>query len=239
MHRVGKVVKIEGNTITFELDEGVDIGELSRFSDGLQPSAEIKFDDNRVINAEQRKKIYALFGDIAIKSGHNPIEIKDWMKFYYMAEYDADYFSLANCEKSVATKFISYLIEFCFKWGIPFKDKGIHLADDVSRYLWLCLKYRVCCVCGKKADVHHCDSVGMGNNRRFVNHGERFLMAICREHHQEVGEIGQEEFDAKYLVMGIKLNDEHLVEFKITTQKNVDEHRERAETYVYEGEKGF
>lgn len=239
MHRVGKVVKMEGNIVTFELDEGVDIGELSRFSDGLQPSAEIKFDDNREITAEQRKKVYALFRDIAMKSGHNPIEIKDWMKFYYMAEYDEDYFSLSNCEKSVATNFISYLIEFCFKWGIPFKDKGIHMADDVSRYLWLCLKYRVCCICGRKADVHHCDSVGMGNNRRLVNHGERFLMAICREHHQEVGEIGQVTFDEKYLIMGIKLNDEHLVEFGITTQKNVDRHRERSELYKYEGKARF
>lgn len=225
MYRVGKVVKMEGNTVTFELDEGVDIGELSRFSDGLQPSAEIKFDDNRIITAEQRKKIYALFGDIAIKSGHNPIEIKDWMKFYYMAEYDADYFSLANCSKSLATSFISYLIEFCFEWGIPFKDKGITLTDDASRFFWLCIKYRKCAICGLHADIHHVDTVGMGNDRRKVDHGERRLIALCRNHHQEVERIGQATFDRLHQVQGIKLNDRDLVAFKITTKENVENHK--------------
>ena len=66
MRYVGNLKELNGKRIiTFEVDEDVDIGELQRFSDTSIITAEILFSDNRSISAEQRKKIFAIFGDIA------------------------------------------------------------------------------------------------------------------------------------------------------------------------------
>lgn len=222
---IGRIKKIEGEEITFRLDRRVDINSLSRLSDGNYPTAEIVFSDQRGITPEQRKKAWAMINDVSRYTGYDPIDAEMWLKGYFMAETGNDYFSLSDCNVETARAFISHLIEFCFTWNIPFKDKGIHMADDVSKYLWLCIKHRKCVVCGLQADIHHVDTVGMGNDRRYVNHGELRLMAVCRKHHQEAEQIGQERFDRMNHVTGIRLNEKDLVEFRITTQKNVDSHR--------------
>lgn len=75
---------------------------------------EIRIVDGREISAEQRRKIYAVIRDIAFWCGDNPEWIKEYFKFNFCGEFGIKYFSLADCEKSVARDFISYLIDFCF-----------------------------------------------------------------------------------------------------------------------------
>ena len=85
MRYVGNLKQLNGKRIiTFEVDEDVDIGELQRFSDTSIITAEILFSDNRSISAEQRKKIFAIFGDIAKWSGFFPREIEDLMKYRFL-----------------------------------------------------------------------------------------------------------------------------------------------------------
>lgn len=219
---VGQLIRIVGNEVTFILDRDVDLAKLARLNGNepeqvwqKSPIAEVSFFDQRRISPEQRKKIFALFEEISVFTGFLPMEVREIMEVRFIAEYGGEYFSLSDVDKTTAKDFISYLIEFCFQWDIPFKDKGITLADDVSRYLWLCLKYRKCCVCGKPADRHHVDTVGMGRNRRTVDHSEHRMMALCREHHQEIDLIGQDTFDEFNHVMGIKLSPQDVKEFKI------------------------
>lgn len=216
MRRIGKLKRVHNDEdFTFELDERVDLLELARLSDDDSIVAEIRFNDNRIISAEQRKKAWALIGDISRWSGYSMSEASEQMKIQYMLEADIDFFSLSDCSVSTAREFISYMIEFAFKWDIPFKDKGITLTDDENKFLWLCIKHRKCVVCGKKADVHHVDAVGMGRDRRTVNNTENRLMAVCREHHNAIEYIGQEEFDRVNHVQGILLNARDLKEFRI------------------------
>lgn len=219
---VGKLVRINGQEVTFLLTEPLDIERLGRLTDSPNPVisfktpvAEITFFDNRRISPEQRKKIFALFEEISAYTGHFPTEVREILECRFIAQEGIEYFSLSDVNKTIAREFISYLIEFCFTWNIPFKDKGITMADDVSKYLWLCIKHRKCCVCGKDADRHHVDTVGMGRDRRKVNHSEHRFMALCRKHHQEVDLIGQETFDELNHVQGVKLSPEDVKEFGI------------------------
>lgn len=206
MDYVGKLNKIEGKRlVTFTVDEDIDIAELSRINDKKGIKARITFDDNRHISSSQRKKIYAMIGDIAKHTGDSPEYIKEWMKYYFIAEQDEDYFSLATTDMTTAKAFISYLIEFCFKWDIPFYKKGIEMTDDITNYLYLCLKYRKCAICGLKADLDHWDAVGMAGYKNVDNTTKR-LIALCREHHTERHTMGRELFEERYHVTGIKLN---------------------------------
>lgn len=201
--------------VTFEIDEELDLEQIRRYStDGIL-KAGITFDDNRILSADQRKKIYALLGEIARWSVSEPEWIKAWMKFYFISESGEDDFSLSNCSMTTARLFINYLIEFCFEWNVPFKDKGLTLQDDIGKYLWLCIKYRKCALCGKPADYHHTQAIGLGRNRKEADHSQHELIALCREHHQNAHMVGWETFKQAHYVDGIKLTTQDIKEFGV------------------------
>ena len=58
------------------------------------------------------------------------------------------------------------------------------------------------CVCGKRADLHHIDAVGMGNDRNEVQHLGREVMSLCRVHHTLYHSIGKSEFMTRFHLEG-------------------------------------
>ncbi len=126
-----------------------------------------------------------------------------------------DLFSLAartksTADMSTARGFIDYLVGLCVEFGIPCSDTLLNRAEDIQRYLYACLWHRSCAICGVangKADVHHVDTVGMGNDRRKINHIGLKAQPLCRLHHGEVGKTGQRAFDAKYHLQSIALDE--------------------------------
>ena len=176
-------------------------------------NVELKLNDGRTITTEQRKKIYATIRDIADYIGDAPEYFKEFMKVNYCIERGEEYFSLSDCSITTAREFINYLIEFALSNDIPLQDLAINRTDDIDRYLYQCIKYRVCAITGKKnADIHHCTGsrVGMGRNRQTINHSELEIIALSREWHTKVHQQGEEEIFKKYGIYGIKVNRETL-----------------------------
>lgn len=155
------------------------------------------------ISEEQRKKIYALFRDIADYIGDSIDSIKIEMKRRFCQESQYEDFSLSNCPRELAGEFIEWLIEFCFQNGIRLSEHPEEGFEDIERYLALCLRQRICCICGKPADIHHWDAIGQGRDRRKVDDSNLRKIALCREHHNECHTIGRESFQKKYHVFGI------------------------------------
>lgn len=177
---------------------------------------EIRVDDGRRISSEQRKKIYALCRDISDYTGHDVEDLKEnILKVGFMIKEDRDYFSLSDVDMTTARYFIEYILEFCFEWDVPLNEKTVALAREVNNYLYLCLRYRRCAICGRYADIHHVDAVGYGRNRNKVDHTKLRMIALCREHHQETHTIGWLTFRSKYHVEGILLNEKSLKELGI------------------------
>lgn len=216
MYRVGVIKDFNGKEIEFVLNEEVTFEELSKLQNGKLPTAEIVFHDQRRRSPEQNGKAHALIGEIASWSGHNPQYVKDWLKYYFSVEYGIEGFSMADVDMTTCRHFISYLIEFCFKWGVPFKTRALELTDDVSYYLYSCIKHRVCALCNRpQAEVHHVDAIGMGRDRRVYDHTQSRLIALCHKHHMEAHNKGWLVFSEQYHVVGIKLSKEDVKEFKI------------------------
>ncbi|SHI75669.1 Putative HNHc nuclease [Geosporobacter subterraneus DSM 17957] len=211
MHEYAEIVgyrENEDNTKLAVIIPKKDIGEyLKRFAMNGKVPAEIRIDDGRSISADQRKKIYATIKDISLYTGYMPEETKEIMKYYYIAETGGDYFSLSSCSMTTARLFINYLIEFCFEWDIPLLDHGLDRTDDIGKYLWLCLKYKRCAICGKEADLHHVDAIGIGRDRTKVDDSNHEKTSLCRVHHTEAHTIGWTDFSQKYHVYGIIFND--------------------------------
>ena len=89
------------------------------------------------------------------------------------------------------------------------------VQDDIGKYLWLCIKYRKCTICGQHGEIHHLNAVGAGRDRKHIDHSQHDLICLCREHHNEAHQIGVNTFKKKYQVDGIKLSSKDVKEFKI------------------------
>lgn len=214
MRYVGKLKQLNGKrNISFEVDEDVDIRELQRFSNTSTITAEILFSDNRSISAVQRKKIFAIFGDIAKWSGFFPREIEDLMKYQFLSQRGGEWFSMANTDKTTARLFITFLIDFCIQHGVQLKTPGYELAEDIGAYIYSCLARRVCCITGQEgADIHHVEGsrVGMGRNRKTIDHTKHHVMALCRGCHQEQHTSGIDTFMSRHHIVPIKLTDKEI-----------------------------
>ncbi|MBC1307914.1 hypothetical protein HB809_09395 [Listeria booriae] len=177
---------------------------------------------------EQNKKIHALIADI-VRHTYNAYErekptafkndcaaVKNTLKASFAIEMNLDpKFSTAKLTKLGASEFISHIIEFCFQFNIPLSDTGAHMADDINRYLFLCIKYRKCAVTGRQGEIHHVDAIGAGRDRRKYDHSQSRIICLCREKHTEAHSIGWETFSNKYHVDGITLSAQAVKEFGI------------------------
>lgn len=167
---------------------------------------EIRLDDGRSISADQRRKIFALIREISQWSGNAPEYIRLYMTWDFCCKYGCDMFSLSDVDMTTAREFISYLINFCFKWSVPTRDTLLNRTDDIDRYLYACLYHKKCIICNADAELHHVDHVGMGFDREQISHLGLRAEAVCRKHPIEVHSRGQHTFDELYHVYGIKLD---------------------------------
>src|SRR5699024_500274 len=154
------IVHIPGETIGHK---------ITKYKNGSSINAEIRIDDNRTITVDQRKKIYATIKDISLYTGDDPEYLKEFLKFDYCGQVGEEYFSLSNCSISVAREFINFIIDFILKYDIPLSDAALKRTDDIDRYLWGCIKYKKCAICGRKGETHHWDAIGMGRDRKTYN----------------------------------------------------------------------
>lgn len=187
---------------------GVEIQDKYFDANGLV-NGSMRIDDGRTISAAQRGLIYSLFNDIRIWEGesHKRIgveRVKTKFKADFCVEANVQMFSLSDVPIDIASDFIDYVLDFTFVNDIPLTLKPFELSKTVRNWSYLCFKRRRCTVCCKNhAEVHHLDTVGIGMNRNKVDHSKMQLIMLCREHHQEAHNIGDETFMNKHYVAGI------------------------------------
>ncbi|WP_330669100.1 putative HNHc nuclease [Murimonas intestini] len=170
--------------------------------------AEMRFDDGRHISIDQRKKAYATINDIALWTGNVPEAEKEDMKYEYIKRTGRDYISLSNCTMDEAREFINVLMEFAIENGVPLSERGIERTDDIGKYLYYCIKHRKCCICGRPGEIHHVDTIGMGNDRKKVDDSSFRKMCLCREHHTIAHQRGMTAFEKMYKVYGIVIKED-------------------------------
>ena len=179
---------------------------------------EIILPDGRRITAPQRRKVYAIIGEVAeyVEGYRNAATIestKEMLKWeFILARLEGQerrLFSLSNVDETTARNFIDYLIEFCVKNDIPMKISPLEYCEDIAKYIIACLYSRKCAICGKPADIHHCEGsrIGAGNNRDEVHHLGRKALPLCRLHHDEAHH-DEKGFIAKYHLQPIELDKE-------------------------------
>lgn len=195
---------------------------VGRFIECGFKEARILLQDSRTITADQRKKIYAMLGEIADYMGEFSDIVKKQFKWelrFKRYKGMIDDFSLSDCSVETASAFIELLIEFIIAWGVPLETPLIEYCEDIPKYVYTCLKYKRCAVCGRSADLHHVDVVGMGNDRTEIAHEGKRALPLCRKHHEECHTMGETAFDSRYHLEPIRLDKDLCKIYKVKNKK--------------------
>lgn len=202
----GKVADYSNGVITAKAD----FNNTERFCRISPEECLIVLKDSRTITAEQRKKAYALLGEIADYMGEMPEYTKRLFKLKFIHDelkgIADDVFSLSNCDVTIAHDFITYLIDFIIAHEIPTKVPLAELCEDVEKFVYSCAMKKICCVCGKKAELHHYDAIGSRYDRDKPVHEGLRALPLCREHHIRAHEISKETFLEEYHLQPITID---------------------------------
>lgn len=124
--------------------------------------------------------------------------------------------SSALFSKNSATKFIDWLIGYFVYEEIELSPELLKMLEDQQKekLVYAALMNGKCCVCGRKASLHHAKSVGfIGGYAK--DKGQLPVSPLCKEHHAEIHTIGPTKFKLKYHTYGsIKLSDRDIEKVK-------------------------
>jgi len=178
--------------------------------DNLSNEVLVYWQDSRARTLEQIRKAWALMGEIAEYQGQGKDDVYREQSTAFSLKHleilQGELFHLSTATVSTARAFINLLIEIILEYGIPTKEPLYGLCDDIERYVYACLMNKKCAVCGKKTELHHYDHVGMGRNRREIEHIGMRAYPLCWEHHEEIHLIGERAFDEKYHLVPIAID---------------------------------
>lgn len=218
-----------GNVVE-ERDDGVTVfvpfPHDKKKPEGYQSVVGVELVDKRHISADQRKKAYVLISYIAAWWGYTPLEcMKEMLKLMFIGEAETlrRSFSLSDCDMTTARLFITYLIDFCLLHGVDVGEPLYQLSEDIPRYVWACLMNKRCAVCGRKAELHHVDAVGMGRNRKEICHIGMRALPLCREHHTEIHRIGQGDFLKRYILEPVRIDERIAKVYRLNTKPSKKE----------------
>lgn len=215
-HVIGEIqdVREDGRVIIMAGLPDLDRALLRQYS-----KVEVILPDGRKISCTQRRKVYALLGEIAeyvdgIRNADTIEEQKRLLKMEFMLKRmesaERRMFSLSDCDMSTAREFITYLIDFIIANDIPTRVPLIDNCDDIAAYMYACAMHRKCAVCGKAADIHHCEGsrIGAGVDREKVHQLGREVLPLCHVHHTELHAMPESEFVKKYHLQAVKLDEQ-------------------------------
>lgn len=234
MIRRGKIVSVSpsGTTILIPFDPDVVLKECEE--------AILYVPDGRTISPEQRRKAWALIGEIAAWGGYirtqERTEVNAAMKRMFLLKHVDDltaeairFFSLSNVDMTTASMYISFLVDYILENGIETHVPLLELCDDVEKAVYSALIHKRCIVCGRPATIHHVDHVGMGHNRNEICHIGMKALPLCwndcaEGHHQEVHRIGDKALIDKYHLIPVEIDERIAKAYRLKGGKHEQDH---------------
>ena len=146
----------------------------------------IELIDSRPLSSKQRRMCWAMVGEIA--------------------EWQGDMRSATG--RALAREFVNDArkLDFLISELGENADKLFSLSNApmslVADYVYSCLINKRCCICGRAADLHHVERVGMGRSRTEICHEGMEVLPLCWEHHTEAHTMPDEAFFERYHLNG-------------------------------------
>lgn len=164
--------------------------------------------DGRKHSRDQHGKVFALIGEIAMWAGYKGSETSevnaDMKRDFLLKRFDdlsaaaIKSFSMSDGDVTTVSLYISHLIDFILEHNIPTKRPITEMCEDIQQAVYSAMIHNRCIICGRKADLHHVDRVGMGGDRHDMCHIGMRALPLCREHHNEAHQQGDAALMDKY-----------------------------------------
>ncbi len=193
----------ENNNGNFDVllrNVSLDNKETLLIDNGIKVETDLRIHDPFKVTDKQRRKIFALCNDIEAHTG----QPRDYMRYLFQEYVTVLYgynksISLSDCTRMQANQIIEVTLDWIFHNDIPLSYKTSDLLKQDKSFLYWSTVNRNCVICGKPhADLAHYEAVGRGMNRNKMNHYDKHVLALCREHHNEQHAIGVKSFNDKY-----------------------------------------
>lgn len=70
--------------------------------------------------------------------------------------------SLGSLTQKQANDFVKWLFEMAIYWEIPLRQeiRDLFAEDYQDTFIWITLKKKICCICGRPGELQHFDRVG-------------------------------------------------------------------------------
>ena len=201
---------VKGNIYGIEQDGTIIItakinpDDLDRLAKWKVKECRVEPVDGRKLSEQQRKTTYMFIKAIADHIGESAGAAKNALKMDFanslLETLESRMFSLSDAPMSLVAQFENYLVNFIVENNVPTNFRLYEFVSDMNGYVFMCMVNRKCAVCGRKADLHHCNgsTVGMGRDRAEISHLGAEALPLCREHHTEIHTIGQKDFYSRY-----------------------------------------
>ena len=211
----GQIISVDPSGITVKIP----YTNWERYTVRQYQEVRVELPDARARTAEQLRKAWAIMGDMTAQISGDKRNAADDVYRPLSADFaqraqetlQRRLFHLSDASVTEARDFISFLLDTCLEYEIPLSRPAAELTDDIQHYVYSCTVNRRCAVCGQRADLHHVDHVGMGRNRREIDHEGMRALPLCREHHNEAHTVSTDVFCEKYHLEPIII-DKHIVE---------------------------
>lgn len=139
--------------------------------------------------------------------------IKSMQDMYFKKEKT---FSVAMnlFSKQKMTELIDFSLALLKEHNIPFRKAIMEMLkeQEYENYVWFCLKYKACEVCGNVGELHHVDQRGSKGYKTDDGRNER-VTCLCRKHHSEIHADARAY--EKYGIRGIYLTDSMIEKLKL------------------------
>lgn len=198
-------------------------------ADNLSNEVTVLWTDARSISPEQRRKAWALIGEISAAYGYlsagDKKQLNGDMKRKFLIERMDELtaeaikrFSLSDCDMTTARLYIDFLVSFCVEHSIPTNEPLAQYAENINAYVYGCIMHHVCAVCRRTGELHHIDRVGMGRNRDEICHIGMECLPLCREHHMEAHQHGDAALLEKYHLEAVTIDEKIAQLYKLGKQ---------------------
>ena len=186
--------------------------------DHLSDDVTVIWHDSRLRSGEQVRLAWLLMTYIGDHQGEDKEQVYEEQRYMYSQATGHD-FHISRASMREMSAFIDMLIGLIVREGVQTPRRLYELCEDVENYVYICSVYKKCCICGRsRADLHHVDQVGMGFNRDTKPQLGAQVLPLCREHHSEYHIMGRKQFELRYHIVPVRLDERLAKLYGLTEQ---------------------
>lgn len=200
--------------IVNEVEEGylVLIPKVEEISQFKIKDCTVKLLSPFLITDEQRKKAWVLISDIAEASnrwGKLKETVHKEMKQLFCEQEYINRFSLSNCSRATATKYIEFLISYILKNNIPSDVSSVDYDDSSEKMMYAKYMSGKCMVCEEPHTRYYVKDGFELEKTESPEKGDKIYF-LCDKHGDYLEKKGVKIFNEIYILEPLSVSDSML-----------------------------